>query len=280
MTIREIENSWLESETGILRTLRQAADRLERHVVPILHMPNSADMASAGSGVLVTLYGRSYLASAAHVFDHCNSGVFIPMPTGLVEPLTNPINVTRLPRSGSREDDRFDIGFVRLTDDEVSTLGVDRMASLDNLGGTLPIATTMFLVLGYPHRDFSIDPETGAVSAELTSLMTGAAPDHDYRRAGVDRHFQFLLRFDRRSIATKRSVGAPPEMTGISGGGVWPVSLNASDQSDQVPFFAGLVIERPPRFHSVLAVADGVAVRAFIERFDHDGASSDRKRDT
>src|SRR5262245_16575376 len=109
MTIRDIERSWLESETGILRTLRAAVDRLEQHVVPLVPMPTEVDMESAGSGVLATINGRYYLVSAAHVLDHCEAGVFVPMANGRIEPLANDIILSGKPPDGNRENDRIDI---------------------------------------------------------------------------------------------------------------------------------------------------------------------------
>lgn len=62
---------------------------------------------------------------------------------------------------------------------------------------------------------------------------------------------------------------APPEMKGISGGGVWPVQIDATRPEDQTPLFAGIVIERPRRFRASLAVTRGTLIKYFVKRFDH-----------
>jgi hypothetical protein len=274
MTLNDIEASWLESQAGVLRTLRAAADRLEHHVVPVFHAPNESELLSAGSGVLARIKDRAFLISAAHVLDHCTTGVFVPTASGeTIEPLANPRIVTGRPPGTTREDDRIDIGFVRLTEQEATTFGMERMLDLDAVSGPpMPIATTMFLVLGFPHRDHSSDPSSGTLTAELTSFMTGVADDLAYRRARVDARTHLLLRFERRTIVTKKSVGAPPDMTGISGGGVWPVRIDLSDPTEQTPLFAGLVVERPRHFRSSLAVTRGTVIRYFVERFDEGSA--------
>lgn len=162
----------------------------------------------------------------------------------------------------------MDVGFVRLTTAEAEEFGTERMLDLDAVGGTpLPIATTMFLVIGYPHRDLSSDSATGRLSAEVTHLMTGVADAVAYKRAGIDRRLNLLLRLDRRVIATRRSTGAPPDMRGISGGGVWPIRVDLSGEA-LVPFFAGIVIERSQRFRSSLTVTHGSVIRYFVRRFD------------
>jgi hypothetical protein len=106
------------------------------------------------------------------------------------------------------------------------------------------------------------------MTGELTSLMTGVADETAYRRAGIDERSHLLLRLDRRVIATKSAVGAPPDMTGISGGGVWPVRIDAGRPEDQTPFFAGIVIERPRHFRASLAVTRGTLIKYFVNRFD------------
>lgn len=268
MTISDIEASWLEEHTGILAKLRLAAASLERHVVPVFHLSDNSKLQSAGSGVLARLAERNYLISAAHVFDHCDEGVFVPFSSGAVEPLTNVTIVSKPPNGGTRDDDRMDVGFVRLTASEAQAFGIERMLDLEVVGGPpMPIATTMFLVIGYPHRDFVADSTRGRISSDVTHLMTGVADAAAYKRAGIDPRLNLLLRLNRRVIATRKSIGAPPNMRGISGGGVWPVRVDLSGE-ELMPFFAGIVIERSQRFRSSLTATLGSAIRYFVRRFD------------
>lgn len=274
MTIREVEESWVERETGILRKLRVAADRMEKHVVPVFFARTESDLEAVGTGVLTRLGDRSYLVTAAHVLDHCETGVFVPTKAGAIEPLKNLTVVTGRSPGTTREDDRVDIGFVRLTPGEANAFGPERMLDLENTGGApMTAATTMFIVLGYPLRDQRSDPEAGTMSGELTAFMTGLADDRAHELARVDRRGHFLLRLERREVATRKAVGAPPDMTGISGGGVWPVRLDCEDSGEQVPFFAGIVIERPKWFRSSLAVTRATVVKYFIRRFDDERAT-------
>lgn len=273
-TIRDIESSWLESETGVLKKLREAADRLERHVVPVFHASDESELQPAGTGVLARLRDRAYLISAAHVLDHCGTGVFVPNKFGHIEPLLSPTIVTGRPPGTTRNDDRVDIGFVRLTVAEAEAIGVERTVDLDVVSGPpMPADTTLFLALGFPLRDHRTDPSAGTMNGKLTSFMTGMADENAYKRAGVDERSHLLLRLDRRVITTGNAFGAPPDMRGISGGGVWPVRIDVADPTDQTPFFAGLVVERPKRFRASLAVTRGTVIRYFVHRFD-DGKAS------
>ena len=63
-------------------------------------------------------------------------------------------------------------------------------------------------------------------------------------------------------------MGAPPNMKGISGGGVWPVRTDAEDPAAQVPLFAGLVIERPAHYRASLVVTRGTVIKYFVHLFD------------
>ncbi len=268
MSIREVESSWLEHETGILRTLRAAADRLERHVVPIFHGSDEGTLQPAGSGVLVRLGSRAYLVSAAHVLDHCEFGVFVPKTTHLVEPLENTPILTGLRAGASRDDDRVDVGFVRLTTAEKEDFN-ERLLDLDVVSGPpMPIATTFFVALGFALKSHTANRSTKTIQSQITCFMTGLAEESVYERAHVDPRSHILLRFDQRSVATKSGRGSLPDMKGISGGGVWPVRVDLSDSVAQIPLFGGIVIERPSLHRSSLAVTRGTLIRHFIERFD------------
>jgi hypothetical protein len=54
-------------------------------------------------------------------------------------------------------------------------------------------------------------------------------------------------------------------MTGLSGGGVWPIKVDVEDAVAQVPFFAGILIEKAARS---LVVTRATLIRYFIRRFD------------
>lgn len=266
MNLQDIENSWRESQTGILRRTRESIDRLETHVTPVFHLDDDDDsrLQPAGSGVFARLGDRAYLISAAHVLDHCEYGVFVPTRSGPIEPLDNRTTVTGRPQGTSREDDRFDIGFVRLTASEADDIGWERMVDLDVVGGEpMPIDTTLFVVLGYPLRDHH--NAVGVMGGALTSFTTGLADAVAHQRAGLDERSHVLLRFDRRAIATKKSHGAPPDMTGLSGGGVWPVRVDVEDAVARVPFFAGILIEKAARS---LVVTRAPLIQYFVRRFD------------
>jgi hypothetical protein len=263
MSLQDIENSWLESQTGTLKRTRESIDRLETHVTPVFHVDDDARLQPAGSGVFARLGDRAYLISAAHVLDHCDEGVFVPTRTGPIEPLDNPTIVTGRPPGTSREDDRFDVGFVRLTPSEADDIGWERMVDLEAGGEPMLIETTFFAVLGYPLRDHLATG--GVMRGALTSFTTGLADDVAHQWAGLDERSHLLLRFARRDIATKKSHGAPPDMTGLSGGGVWPIKVDVEDAVAQVPFFAGILIEKAARS---LVVTRATLIRYFIRRFD------------
>jgi hypothetical protein len=268
MTIRDVESSWLEGQTGVLAKLRAASRRVERHVYPVYCEAESGSLEAVGSAVLGRLGERVYLVSAAHVFDNCETGVFVPQSSGRIEALEGPMVLTARPPGEGRASDRSDIGFVRLTAAEIDAFGFDNAVDLELVGGPpMLIVSTMFVALGYPLRDQRAAAEDDIMSGELMTLMTRIADEEAHTLARIDQRMQFLIRLQHRVVATRRSVGAPPSMRGMSGGGVWPVRLDGDEES-LVPFFGGIIIEQPERYRASLAITRGTTIRYFARRFD------------
>ena len=88
--------------------------------------------------------------------------------------------------------------------------------------------------------------------------------------ARVDNVHHLLARLHRRAIMTGRSVGAPPNFRGMSGGGVWPYLVTEEPGPSNPPLFAGIIIERPAGYRAALLVTRATIVQAFIERFDEE----------
>ncbi len=271
MKLSDIESSILEEKTDILKIVRSEVDRLERHITPVFSYSEKGEIFPAGSGVFARLGDRFYLISVAHVFDHCTYGVHCPRSKGIIEPLKNNIIVSGKPVGGTRKDDRVDIGFVRLTKEETVDFGMERMLNLNEIGGlSLRIDTTLFVAIGYPLRDCTIDKPENSIQSAITSFTTGIADERAHHLAKMDKNSHFLLRLDHRCIVTNKSYGSQPRMNGMSGGGVWPVRIDVESVEKRVPFFGGLIIEKPKGFESAISVARGLLVKYFIERFDEE----------
>jgi hypothetical protein len=259
----------LPDKGEILRKLRRATDFLERHVIQIFRLDENNNPDLEGSGILARLDDRFYLVTAAHVLDACDTGVFLLQEGFEGEPLAGAFIVSGKKPGTTRLDDKVDIGFVRLTEKETNRLGVDNFLDLNHISGPpMKIGPTVFLVLGYPVRDQVRDCRSLTIETSLTMFMTTPAKEKAYNLASINSESHILLKYDRKVIATKKSIGSPPDFRGLSGGGVWPLSVLEEPSIENPPLLAGIIIERPKGFASSLLVTRGNVIRYFVKRFD------------
>lgn len=253
----------------VLDRVRRAADRLERHILPIYRLDSSGPPDFEGTGLLVHRQRRYYLATAAHVLRACSDGFVVPDSAGSLRVLDSHAVLARRKSDAPSSLRDPDIGFVRLTSDEASDYGHERFWDLSLVAGPpMRIGPTVFIVLGYPARDATDDPKTETVSTQTTMFMTGPADERAYHLGRVDPNTHLLIDYRRRRIATGRSVGAPPSFRGMSGGGVWPFDTLAEPGVANPPLLAGLVIEHPASYGAALLVTRATILQGFIERFD------------
>jgi hypothetical protein len=253
----------------LLGKLRRTAGILVRYVIPVFQLNDRDKPNSEGSGVLARLGDRFYLVTAAHVLDACTTGVFIPQGRHGIIPLTGNSIVTGRKPGTTRLEDQVDIGFIRLSDEETSRFGSECFLDLEHVTAPpMPNKTTMFVVLGFPARDQEDDFQNSTITTPLTNFMTGHADERAYCLAGVDQRANILLKYVPKNIVTKRSIGSPPDFHGISGGGVWPVSIFDEPDIDSPPVFAGIVVERPEKYASALLVTRSTVIKYFVRQFD------------
>lgn len=266
----DIDAALAEAQADILRRVRLATDTLGRHVTPVLTYRKSGNFEFEGSALLAKLQQRYYLVTAAHVLDACEHGVFLPMLSGAGEPLSGDLIVTGRPKGKTRSQDRFDIGFVRLSPPEVQEIGLTRFLDLTYTIDSPPAEPVLLtIVLGFPVREQEVNERVGTLETALSMFMTGAADDKGYQLAKIDHRSHVLLRYHREAILYNgKTRGAPPSFKGISGGGVWPVSLRDDHTSDNPPPLAAMVIERPAAFGHALLATRAHVVRRFIQQFD------------
>lgn len=62
--------------------------------------------------------------------------------------------------------------------------------------------------------------------------------------------------------------GSGPSLKGMSGGGLWQVSLSGEIQSAQAPALAAMIIEQPQSYRTAILATRAPLIRSFIRRFD------------
>lgn len=250
----------------VLQQARAATDTLARSVVPIFRTLPSGDPDHEGTGLLVTLNGKYYLASAAHVFDACLHGIELLEPGLDGASLSDEVHATRPPAGKSRSEDRLDLGVLPLTETEATAIGRSRFLSLElATADPPPEATVLVLALGYPSRDQVHEPATPATHTALAMLMLGEAEDRAYNAVGVKRETHLLLGFRKQVMLTNGRRGSPTHPRGMSGGGVWSLPLAQDGEPVSGPRLLAVLTERPPEFGPSLLATRVSVLRFFIE---------------
>ena len=62
--------------------------------------------------------------------------------------------------------------------------------------------------------------------------------------------------------------GSAPSLKGMSGGGLWQVSLSREVHPAQPPALAAMVIEQPRSYRTAILTTRAPLIRSFIRRFD------------
>lgn len=257
----------IEEMERIHARAQRAADLVEGHVTPVFAYDENDNPDLEGSGILGRLDDKYYLVTAAHVLKACDDGVGIPVGSD-IQPLKGASLLVGYGPTPGTSSDPVDIGFLRLDAAVAAALGEDRFLNLSrNAAPPMKTEATLFIAIGYPVRDLLVDSRSGAYSAEPTVLYTGAAERRGYEWAKVDYQTHFLIRFRKQDILTDRSIGAPPEFRGISGGGVWPFDIRREAGPDNPPCFGGLIVERPPRYARSILVTRGSLIERLIRHF-------------
>jgi hypothetical protein len=217
---------------------------------------------------LSRLDARHYLVTAAHVLDACEQGCVVRAAEATGQELSGTRIVTERPAGKTGDDDVFDIGFVRLSGSEVAGIGADNFLDLTYTVDGLPAEPVEAMIaLGFAARDQAV--ERGVVRTKLTMFMTGPESSHAYRLARTDSRSHLLVRYERNEMVFNgQHHGSAPSLKGMSGGGLWQVSLSGAIQPAQPPALAAMIIEQPESYRTAILATRAPLIRSFIRRFD------------
>lgn len=257
-----------DAQHEVHRRAQQTTCTVERHVTPVFTYRPDGSFDFEGSGLLARLDARYYLVTAAHVLDACDQGCVVRAAEATGQELAGTRIVTGRPAGTTRDDDVFDIGFVRLSDPEVAGIGADNFLDLAyTVDGPPAEPAEAMIALGFAARDQSV--EGGTVRTKLTMFMTGPESAHAYRLAKTDPRSHLLVRYQRKEMVFNgQHHGSAPSLKGMSGGGIWQVSLRSETQPDESPALAAMIIEQPPTYRTAILATRAPLIRSFIRKFD------------
>jgi hypothetical protein len=157
-------------------------------------------------------------------------------------------------------------GFAR-SNAEVAGIGSGNFLNLmQTVNGPPAEPVEAMIGLGFTARDQTVDHET--VRMKLTMLMTGPESAHAYRVAKTDPRSHLLVRYRRKEMVYNGQYqGSAPSLKGMSGGGIWQVSLRGQMRPHESHALAAMIIEQPQTYRTAILATRG-PLRSFVRKFD------------
>ena len=185
----------------VANKINRLTDLLLQQVVPLFMLPEGRRPILAGTGFLVSVRTSNYLVSAAHVLDE------IPKPHSLyyyIKPktyrkVTGTLLRTKLPPNGQREEDRIDIGVVRLAGPglppypEVEKYPMPVSALMAN---AQPRTGKQYLFAGFSESKSRANPYKREILSEPAGFIGPSASLDKYTRLGVLTNTHIVVDFD------------------------------------------------------------------------------------
>lgn len=176
-----------------------------------------------GSGVLIKVGHAHFLLTVAHVTDERQANILlIPSKTGFVN-LFGLFLETKLPSSGSRNDDRSDVAVVRLPEEPVDRLH-EHLIFLDHDDYDLADSTApkdAYTIVRFPAR--RSETKGGFASTDQFSLSGEGVMDRRFEELGSEPHRHLIVQFrNKRAVHYSTMLKTQsPHPAGMSGGGMF-----------------------------------------------------------
>lgn len=208
-----------------------------------LFLDDGRNLQQFGSGVFVILGEAHFVLTAAHVGDLTAHGaICMPAESGIV-PICGTYGHVQIPRNVSRNKDKYDVAYVRLTEEFANN--VDRAIRPLTLRDLRLQESLMeddvYTFSGYPMSKGK--SRADRCFSEIFSYTGAAASISKYQRMGYDQDDHILVNFNRkRSIDSEGKQQMPPHPRGISGGGVfaWPKDVFEKSDPDFRRYLVGI----------------------------------------
>jgi hypothetical protein len=223
-----LEEAWGRCEK-IIEGVTNENPTFSSTVPVVLEPSNGKRIELVGSGVLIRILDRVFLLIAAHVMDRFNDGELLIPGNGRFIPLTGSVGAMKLPPSGDRADDRFDVAYCWLSpecaeDLDPSCLVLDR-DDVDISSKAEP--RTSFTFAGYPWRKSAA--KNGRLETRLTTFSGVEADSDIYEAFGLNRTTHLIIRFNREKAfhSGQNQMVTASLPHGMSGGGAYVWSKDA-----------------------------------------------------
>lgn len=226
-----------------------AADLVRPYTTPLFRQRTATVPDFEGSGILLEVDSEHrLLITAAHVLDKLHAGVYLLTDGREEYPLSGSSTATTLPRSGDRNADPFDLGYIRLSSEEVNALGTDNFLPLRWLGvrDALIEKRGLYFVLGFPMGFQKQEYSSRTWWVDQVFYWAPEAKTIMYKHAKCLRESHVLLRYNPHRIVGPKGVGGSPSFRGMSGAGIWRFSALETYRPDNMPRLVAIHLGRAP----------------------------------
>jgi hypothetical protein len=251
---------------GLTDVIERLANVLCKYVVPIYEDDGRGRPKLFGSGLLVGTHKGTFLVSAAHVFDPLRVGrpLYLYPDPKLKLRLTGRHYLTNPKKGGSRNDDRLDVGVLKL-----EGVACPPYPSVDKfplpitalLSGAVPRIRKQYLVLGFPGSKSEVDVARRQVEARPYGNLCRSVPAERYEKLGLSTDSHIVLEFNRKRV--RGSTGQTqtfPEPGGMSGSPVWLLWDTEGPNDPQETPTVGILIEHSKSEQVLVATDVGFAI--------------------
>lgn len=179
------------SAAGVPRSSRQLDDQTNAVVPLYTYRGESAPPSLVGSAVLVRVGARHFLFTAAHVMEEFNHKGILTEAGGKFVELSGESYRTKLPSSGSHQNDRLDAAVLDIQGELPDDL---RLVALPHteLDAEAPAAAGLYCAHGFPYKQ-SKRRGSELISTPLTYVDT-MMPEETYSTLGYSKDS------DRKSV--------------------------------------------------------------------------------
>ena len=207
-----------------------------------------------GSAVLLNFRSAHYLITAGHCLKQSNEFIKI----GVLNENGHLTMIRGAVAIYEGEDNRIDLGFIKLSDASVDVLSKTHKFLHENqlrLTSNLEDVTD-YLILGYPNTKTIINHRAKKIGIEPFVYIAKSKSQNFYEKHRYNKSSSILLNFNRRrsSFVTVHEKHMSPDPRGVSGGGLWYVSTYDIPELKDVSFhLCGIMIEHDAQNNFMVA---------------------------
>ena len=248
--------------------------------VPIYQANSRDEPEVVGSAVLIALNGIRFLLTAGHVLDLWHSG---QLAVGVApEFLTLAGQPTRLRSRGSTtpEEDRIDVGIVRLGGGPWDALELDRFLPWSSLDTDIPrVARHTYALVGFPHSVNRKAIQGDRIKAAAYRMAGLESEMEAYSAEAVDPEHNVMVGFEKDAMWGRDGQRTAPDLYGASGSGLWRFGRRIRT-SKTAPVLSAIATEwhAKGRHRYVLGTKITLILGALADRYDDVRAYVDQHR--